>query len=32
MTIMQDAPVFQSGFARAELRPFRISLLRGRGQ
>jgi uncharacterized protein YciI len=29
-TIMHDDPVFQSGFARAELRPFRTSLLRGR--
>jgi hypothetical protein len=32
MTVMQDDPVFQSGFARAELPPFRTSLLRGRGQ
>jgi uncharacterized protein YciI len=27
---MDDDPVFQAGFARGELRPFRVSLLRGR--
>lgn len=28
--IMDEDPVFQGGFARGELRPFRVSLLRGR--
>lgn len=28
--IMDDDPVISGGFARGELRPFRISLLRGR--
>ena len=28
--IMEEDPVFQGGFARGELRPFRVSLLRGR--
>jgi uncharacterized protein YciI len=28
--IMDDDPVFAGGFARAELRPFKLSLLRGR--
>jgi uncharacterized protein YciI len=28
--VMEDDPVIQSGFARGELRPFRVSLLRGR--
>jgi uncharacterized protein YciI len=28
--VMAEDPVIQSGFARAELRPFRLSLLRGR--
>ena len=28
--IMEDDPVFQSGIAECELRPFRASLLRGR--
>jgi uncharacterized protein YciI len=27
---MDADPVFQAGFARSELRPFRVSLLRGR--
>ena len=27
---MDDDPVFQGGFATGELRPFRVSLLRGR--
>jgi uncharacterized protein YciI len=27
---MHDDPVFQGGFATGELRPFRVSLLRGR--
>ena len=27
---MDDDPVFQAGFAEGELRPFRVSLLRGR--
>jgi uncharacterized protein YciI len=29
-TIMEEDPVFLGGFARSELRPFRVSLLRGR--
>lgn len=29
-TIMDEDPVFLGGFARSELRPFRVSLLRGR--
>jgi uncharacterized protein YciI len=29
-SIMQDDPIVQGGYARAELRPFRTSLLRGR--
>ena len=29
-TIMEADPVFLGGFARGELRPFRVSLLRGR--
>jgi uncharacterized protein YciI len=28
--IMEEDPVFAGGFARGELRPFRVSLLRGR--
>jgi uncharacterized protein YciI len=28
--IMEEDPVFAGGFARPELRPFRLSLLRGR--
>jgi uncharacterized protein YciI len=28
--IMEDDPVIAGGFARGELRPFRVSLLRGR--
>ena len=28
--IMDEDPVFVGGFARSELRPFRVSLLRGR--
>ena len=28
--IMDEDPVFQGGFASGELRPFRVSLLRGR--
>lgn len=28
--IMDEDPVFVSGFARRELRPFRVALLRGR--
>ena len=28
--IMDEDPVFVGGFARGELRPFRVSLLRGR--
>ncbi len=28
--IMDEDPVFLGGFARSELRPFRVSLLRGR--
>ena len=28
--IMDEDPVIASGFARGELRPFRVSLLRGR--
>jgi uncharacterized protein YciI len=28
--IMEDDPVVSGGFARGELRPFRVSLLRGR--
>ena len=28
--VMDDDPVIAGGFARGELRPFRISLLRGR--
>jgi len=28
--IMQEDPVIAGGFARGELRPFRVSLLRGR--
>ena len=28
--IMDEDPVFTGGFARGELRPFRVSLLRGR--
>lgn len=28
---MEDDPVIGSGYARGELRPFRVSLLRGRG-
>ena len=28
--IMDEDPVFAGGFARGELRPFRLSLLRGR--
>jgi uncharacterized protein YciI len=28
--IMEDDPVVQGGFARGELRPFKVSLLRGR--
>jgi uncharacterized protein YciI len=28
--VMAEDPVIQSGFARGELRPFRLSLLRGR--
>ena len=28
--MMDEDPVFQGGFARGELRPFRVSLLRGR--
>ena len=27
---MEDDPIFASGFAELELRPFRVSLLRGR--
>jgi hypothetical protein len=27
---MEEDPVFRAGFARAELRPFKLSLLRGR--
>jgi uncharacterized protein YciI len=27
---MEEDPVFVAGFARSELRPFRVSLLRGR--
>jgi hypothetical protein len=27
---MEDDPVIAGGFARGELRPFRLSLLRGR--
>jgi hypothetical protein len=27
---MEEDPVIAGGFARAELRPFRVSLLRGR--
>ena len=30
--VMEDDPVIQGGFARGELRPFRLSLLRGRDQ
>jgi uncharacterized protein YciI len=30
MEIMQDDPVVAGGYARGELRPFRVSLLRGR--
>jgi uncharacterized protein YciI len=29
-TLMEEDPAISSGFARAELRPFRASLLRGR--
>jgi uncharacterized protein YciI len=29
--IMEEDPVIAGGFARGELRPFRVSLLRGRG-
>ncbi len=29
--IMDEDPVIAGGFARGELRPFRVSLLRGRG-
>ena len=29
-TIMEEDPVISGGFARGELRPFRLSLLRGR--
>ena len=29
-TIMEEDPVFLGGFARSELRPFRVSRLRGR--
>jgi len=28
--VMAEDPVIQGGFARGELRPFRLSLLRGR--
>jgi uncharacterized protein YciI len=28
--IMEEDPVFQAGLARSELRPFKLSLLRGR--
>src|SRR3954452_12523560 len=28
--IMEEVPVFVGGFARSELRPFKVSLLRGR--
>lgn len=28
--IMEDDPVIAGGFARGELRPFKVSLLRGR--
>ena len=30
--IMDEDPVFQAGLARSELRPFQLSLLRGREQ
>jgi uncharacterized protein YciI len=30
--VMQDDPTIIAGLARGELRPFRVSLLRGRGQ
>jgi len=30
MLIMEEDPVVASGYARGELRPFRVSLLRGR--
>jgi uncharacterized protein YciI len=30
VAVMEGDPVFQAGFARPELRPFRTSLLRGR--
>jgi uncharacterized protein YciI len=30
LAIMNDDPVIAGGFARGELRPFRVSLLRGR--
>jgi uncharacterized protein YciI len=30
--LMDDDPVLAGGFARGELRPFRVSLLRGRDQ
>jgi uncharacterized protein YciI len=29
-TVMEEDPVIAGGFARGELRPFRVSLLRGR--
>jgi hypothetical protein len=29
-TLMEEDPAISSGFARGELRPFRVSLLRGR--
>jgi len=29
-TIMEEDPVISGGFARGELRPFRVSLMRGR--
>jgi uncharacterized protein YciI len=31
-TIMDEDPVFVGGFARSELRPFKLSLLRGRDE
>jgi uncharacterized protein YciI len=30
-TLMSEDPVIAGGFARGELRPFRVSLMRGRG-
>ncbi len=29
--VMEEDPVIRGGYARGELRPFRVSLLRGRG-